>query len=62
MTASLAALVTLLEIISLVPMLDLFSPDEPIHSSLEKRPYMDKDPKDIFVCTRRSEKEILSVP
>lgn len=59
MTASLAAQVTIPEMTSLMPMLELFAPDSPKHSSLRKRLYMDKDLEETHVRVRRAEEKYL---
>lgn len=55
--ASLAAPVTLLKETSLVPVLNLFAPNEPTDSSLRKRPCMDEDPQDRHVHAKRAEEQ-----
>lgn len=45
--------------ISSVPVLDLFAFDEPIYSSLWKRPRMDEDLEDRYIHMRISEEEDL---
>lgn len=58
MIRSLAPLVTLLEMISLVPMFDLFTLEEPNQSPLKKRTYTDKDPEETHVYARMIEEEL----
>lgn len=57
METSLAAQVTLLEMISRVPMFDLFAHDKPTYSFLRKRLCTNKDTEERHVRLSRSKEE-----
>lgn len=58
LTASLAAPVILPKATSSMLVLNLFAPDMPINSSLEKKPCMDEDPMDRLACVRIEVKDL----
>lgn len=61
MTTSFAAPVTQLDMISLVPMLDLFALEKPTRSFLGKQPCTDDKPEERYVHVRMIKEEELEL-